>query len=57
MTPSSYVNSWTVWSEYDGRLLEYSVNLDAGVRPVINVTADNGFTSGDGTVDSPYVIS
>ena len=57
MTPSSYVNSWTVWSEYDGRLLEYSVNLDAGVRPVINVTADNAFTSGDGTVDSPYVIS
>ena len=56
MTPSSYVNSWFVWSEYDGRLLADRVNIDAGVRPVINVTADNGFTSGDGTASSPYVI-
>ena len=27
------------------------------LRPVINVTADNGFTSGDGTALSPYVIT
>ncbi len=27
------------------------------LRPVINVTTDNGFTSGDGTATSPYVLS
>ena len=29
----------------------------SGVRPVINVSIDNGFTSGDGTLENPYVIS
>ena len=27
------------------------------VRPVINVKVDTGFTSGDGTATSPYVLS
>ena len=27
------------------------------IRPVINVTTDNGFISGDGTTENPYVIS
>ena len=30
---------------------------DFAVRPVINVTTENGFTSGDGTASSPYTIS
>ena len=28
-----------------------------GLRPVINVNINNGFTSGDGTASNPYVIS
>ena len=28
-----------------------------GVRPVINVTTENGFTSGDGSTENPYIIS
>jgi len=35
---------------------DYVYNGNA-VRPVISVTTDNGFTSGDGTTSSPYVIS
>ena len=32
-------------------------NGNFGIRPVINVTTDNGFTSGDGTASNPYVIT
>ncbi len=32
-------------------------NSDVGLRPVINVTTLNGFTSGDGTAENAYVIS
>ena len=28
-----------------------------GIRPVINVMPDNGFTGGDGTAENPYVLS
>ena len=57
MTPAGfdYVGA-TVWH---GRgILTYG-NVDSGyaVRPVINVTTENEFTSGDGTASSPYVIS
>ena len=30
---------------------------NASVRPVINVTTNNGFTSGDGSTSTPYVLS
>ena len=36
--------------------LEYSVLYDHAIRPVINVSVDSGFTSGDGTVENAYVI-
>ena len=64
MTPafsSSYYIVY-VWREDD--YLNYDVvystaiNINDNVlRPVINVTTDNGFTSGDGTAETPYVIS
>ncbi len=60
MTPAGfargYFDSAIVWSEL-GRLHYSTVNGNDAVRPVINVTTDNGFTSGDGTALSPYLIS
>ena len=57
MTPADfYVRYADVWNEYEG-LNRNSVNRDFAVRPVINVTTENGFTSGDGTASSPYTIS
>ena len=32
-------------------------NESQNIRPVINVTTDNGFISGDGTTENPYVLS
>ena len=37
--------------DYGGLIVDYHA-----VRPVINVITDDGFTSGDGTASSPYVI-
>ena len=59
MTPAAFNNGGAgVWGEYD-YLNGSNVNNngDNAVRPVINVTTDNGFTGGDGTLGSPYVIS
>ena len=57
MTPAVfYIGSAFVWGEYVN-LNHLNVNNYAAVRPVINVTTDNGFTSGDGTASSPYVLS
>ena len=57
MTPAGFSYGYAgVWYEYDG-LNNYTVNGSNAVRPVINVTTDNGFTSGDGTASNPYVIS
>ena len=57
MTPAGfYRGSAGVWRE-DEALTDAFVNRDPAVRPVINVTTDNGFTSGDGTALSPYVIN
>ena len=58
MSPASFISGDAgVWDEYEG--LNYtSVNVDDnGLRPVINLLTDNGFTSGDGTSLNPYVIS
>ena len=57
MTPADFHGGGAlVWYEYDG-LDYYIVDYFYAVRPVINVTTDNGFTSGDGTASNPYVLS
>ena len=57
MTPTVFgIGNPDVWIENAGLLYDRVANSDA-VRPVINVTTENGFTSGDGTASSPYTIS
>ena len=57
MTPSAFGNGYTgVW--FGSADLNFSyVGESVAVRPVINVTTENGFTSGDGTALSPYLLS
>ena len=56
MTPAAFNGAYaSVWGESDGLDYDY-VDYPNAVRPVINVTTDNGFTSGDGTVENAYVI-
>ena len=57
MTPAyfEYGNAY-VWAEFES-LGNYNVRGNSAVRPVINVTTDSGFTSGDGTLENIYVIS
>ena len=57
MTPAvfDYVYA-SVWRESEF-LSSDSVGINHAARPVINVTTDNGFTSGDGTASTPYVLS
>ena len=47
----------TVW--VGSYMMDYGhvISSDSGLRPVINVITENGFTSGDGTDSSPYVIT
>ena len=57
MTPADFADGIAfVWSEGDC-LSGDGVVYNYAVRPVINVTTENGFTSGDGTASSPYTIS
>ena len=56
MTPVGFNDDYAfVWSGFDvlGNSIVY---IRYAVRPVINVTTDNGFASGDGTAQNPYVI-
>ena len=56
MTPADFGDGFAiVWREYDGLDNDIVDDFNA-VRPVINVTTENGFTSGDGTASSPYVL-
>ena len=56
MTPAAFDSDGAyVWGEFD-RLGTDSVDNQRAVRPVINVTTNNGFASGDGTAQNPYVI-
>ena len=58
MTPAAFgYGRALVWYEGDSLGRNYVDNDSDAVRPVINVTTDNGFASGDGTASSPYVIS
>ena len=59
MTPVMYNTHYSfpnVW--YMQKNLYYSSvsTLNIFIRPIINVTVDGDFTSGDGSVKSPYVI-
>ena len=59
MTPDGFNvdrASAIVWGEGDGLYSDY-VNVRGAVRPVINVTTNNGFASGSGSVSDPYVIA
>ena len=54
MTPAFNYDAFT----FGPWLLSNSGRNDLqNIRPVINVTTDNGFISGDGTTENPYVIS
>ena len=57
MTPAVFDDDDAlVWSEF--AFLNYSDVIDPdAVRPVINVTTDNGFASGDGTAQNPYILN
>ena len=58
MTPAGFrYGSAVVWGEGEGLIDDYRVDFNDAVRPVINVTTENGFTSGDGTIENIYVIS
>ena len=57
MTPDGFDGANTyVWSEFDA-LANITVGIHRAVRPVINVTTDNGFASGDGSVENPYILN
>ena len=57
MTPAGFgIGDAFVWFEAMGLGSNYVYN-DGAVRPVINVTTDDGFTSGDGTAENPYALS
>ncbi len=59
MTPAAFDLAYaraSVWLGLE-RLNYVFVGSARAARPVINVTTDNGFTSGDGTALSPYRIS
>ena len=56
MTPAVFYGGYAlVWYESEN-LFDDGVDLLNAVRPVINVTTENGFTFGDGTSENPYVI-
>ena len=59
MSPADfYGGGASVWGEIDFLDGDGGVYIGSnGLRPVINVTTDNGFASGDGTASSPYRLS
>ena len=57
MTPGAFRSDYAgVWGGF-GILDGSSVDDLYAVRPVINVTTDNGFASGDGTAQNPYILN
>ena len=46
-----------IWVEYSILFSSNTFSGVGGIRPVINVATDNGFVSGDGTSENPYVIN
>ena len=57
MSPSGFNDVGAIFKQSEtmtfGALIDDYVPI---IRPVINVTTENGFASGDGTASSPYVI-
>ena len=58
MTPAGFYEDGIafVWFENYFLISDY-VHNDFAVRPVINVLTNNGFTSGDGSITNPYILS
>ena len=57
MTPAAFGGGdGNVWTEHKS-LINIPLDDNFVVRPVINVTTDNWFTSGDGSTENPYVIN
>ena len=56
MTPDIFNISSSVWEETN-YISTSSLSISRVIRPVINVTTENGFTSGDGTAENVYVLS
>ena len=57
MTPDGFgTDSAYVWGEFVYLDLD-GVRYPYAVRPVINVTTNNGFASGDGTAQNPYILN
>ena len=46
-----------VWFGFNYLNADGVISPYPGLRPVINVNTDNGFTSGNGTTSSPYILS
>ena len=58
MTPAEFLyGRANVWHVLDYDFSYITVSNILGIRPVINVTSVNGFDSGDGSAETPYVIS
>lgn len=58
MTPSDYNITGKAYVRIQNVYIDRTmVSNPFGVRPVINVNVDNGFSSGDGTLENPYIIS
>lgn len=57
MSPYNYPNATIFYVYSTGNVINYSVNNEFGVRPVINLRADITISSGDGTATNPYVVS
>ena len=59
MTPAGFGGDCSVMSGVSLRGLgSYKRVSDRyAVRPVINVTTNNGFASGDGTAQNPYILN
>ena len=57
MTPNSTSEVWGInYFNNKKALIPEILVMDRGIRPVINVATDEGFTSGDGTEENPYII-
>ena len=59
MTPSAFnSNSDKAYIKVQDASINETLGSNSfAVRPVINISVDNGFTSGDGTTENPYVIT
>ena len=59
MSPADFFfgGSARFWGGRSSLSLDGVTFADGGLRPVINVTTENGFTSGDGTAENVYVLS